>query len=137
MNVDFTLDAINTTAVDFLNILEKSKVIALYGEMGAGKTTFVNAVYTAMNVKDTVGSPTFSIINEYRTDDGNIIYHMDLYRLKDEEEAIAAGVEDALYSGNTCFVEWPEKIPGLLPENAVHCYLQTVGNNERNLKINL
>jgi tRNA threonylcarbamoyladenosine biosynthesis protein TsaE len=137
MNVDFTLDAINTTAVDFLNILEKSKVIALHGEMGAGKTTFVNAVCTAMGVKDTVGSPTFSIINEYRTADENIIYHMDLYRLKDEEEAIAAGVEDAMYSGNTCFVEWPEKIPDLLPENTVHCYLQTVGNNERNLKINL
>jgi tRNA threonylcarbamoyladenosine biosynthesis protein TsaE len=137
MDVNFTLDAINTTAVDFLNILEKSKVIALHGEMGAGKTTFVNAVCTAMGVKDTVGSPTFSIINEYRTADENIIYHMDLYRLKDEEEAIAAGVEDAMYSGNTCFVEWPEKIPDLLPENTVHCYLQTVGNNERNLKINL
>ena len=137
MDVNFTLDAINTTAVDFLNTLEKSKVIAFHGEMGAGKTTFVHAVCNAMGVKDTVGSPTFSIINEYRAADGNIIYHMDLYRLKDEEEAISAGVEDALYSGNTCFVEWPEKIPGLLPENTVHCYLQTVGNNERNLKINL
>lgn len=137
MDVNFTLDSINITAVDFLNIIGKSKVIALHGEMGAGKTTLVNALCTAMGVKDTVGSPTFSIINEYRTADGNIIYHMDLYRLKGDEEAIAAGVEDALYSGNTCFVEWPEKIPRLLPENTVHCYLQTVGNNERNLKINL
>jgi tRNA threonylcarbamoyladenosine biosynthesis protein TsaE len=137
MDVNFTLDAISTTAVDFLNILDKNKVIAFHGEMGAGKTTFVHAVCNAMGVKDTVGSPTFSIINEYRTADEKIIYHMDLYRLKDEEEAIAAGVEDALYSGNICFVEWPEKIPGILPENALHCYLQTVGNNERKLKINL
>ncbi len=136
MDVKFLLDNINEAAKEFLNVLEKNKVIALHGEMGAGKTTLVHAICNELGVQDTVGSPTFSIINEYKTKNGNIVYHMDLYRLKDEEEAIAAGVEDALYSGNICLVEWPEKIPALLPENTLHCSLETIGNNERKLKIN-
>lgn len=137
MDVNFTLDTIDLAAQHFLSVIKQKKVIAFYGEMGAGKTTFIHALCAALKVKDIVGSPTFSIINEYTTDGNRIIFHMDLYRLKDEEEAIAAGVEDALYSGNICMVEWPEKAPRLLPEDAVHCYLQTTGNNERKLEIKL
>lgn len=137
MDVIFSLDEIKSVAAEFLTVMKGRKVVALHGAMGAGKTTFVHALCKVLQVKDTVGSPTFSIINEYRTAANDIIYHLDLYRLKDEEEAITAGVEDAIYSGNICLVEWPEKIPHLFPENTMHCYLETVSNNERKLRINL
>lgn len=137
MDVNFSLADINATATLFLREIKDKKVIAFYGEMGAGKTTFVHALCDELGVADTVGSPTFSIINEYTTGTGSVVYHMDLYRLKDTEEAIAAGVEDCLYSGNWCFVEWPEKAPELLPENTVRCYLKSTGNNERKLQIKL
>ena len=137
MDVNFSLAEINATAALFLKEIKDKKVIAFYGEMGAGKTTFIHALCDELGVADTVGSPTFSIINEYTTGAGLTIYHMDLYRLKDTAEAIAAGVEDCLYSGEYCFVEWPEKAPELLPENTVRCYLKSTGNNERKLQIKL
>ena len=137
MDVIYSLDKIKEAVGPFLSAIKEKKVIAFHGAMGAGKTTFIHALCEVLQVTDTVGSPTFSIINEYRTIGNEIIYHLDLYRLKDEEEAIAAGVEDALYSGNICFVEWPQKAPQLFPQNAVHCYFETLGNNERKLQINL
>ena len=137
MVVDFTLNEIENAAAQLLTVVGERKVIAFHGEMGAGKTTFIHAVCQLLKINDVVGSPTFSIINEYNTDAGNIVYHLDLYRLKDEPEAIAAGVEDCLYSGNLCMVEWPEKAPGIFPHDTVHCYLRSTGNNERKLQINL
>lgn len=137
MVVDFTLNEIENAAAQLLTVVGERKVIAFHGEMGAGKTTFIHAICQLMKIKDVVGSPTFSIINEYNTDAGNIVYHLDLYRLKDEPEAIAAGVEDCLYSGNLCMVEWPEKAPGIFPHDTIHCYLRSTGNNERKLQINL
>jgi tRNA threonylcarbamoyladenosine biosynthesis protein TsaE len=105
--------------------------------MGAGKTTFIHAICNVLHVKDVVGSPTFSIINEYMAGSGDIIFHLDLYRLKDEEEAIAAGVEDCLYSGNLCLLEWPEKATRILPPDTLHCSLNSLSHNERKLQINL
>lgn len=137
MVVDFKLENIEDAARSFLSLVGNKKVIAFHGEMGAGKTTFITAVCKALQVTDTLSSPTFSIINQYRSVTGNLVYHMDLYRLKDEEEAINAGVEDALYSGNLCLVEWPEKTPGIFPMDTVHCYLTSVSHNERKLQINL
>ena len=137
MVVDFTLNEIENAAAQLLAVVGERKVIAFHGEMGAGKTTFIHAVCQLLKINDVVGSPTFSIINEYNTDAGNIVYHLDLYRLKDEPEAIAAGVEDCLYSGNLCMVEWPEKAPGIFPHDTIHCYLRSTGNNERKLQINL
>jgi tRNA threonylcarbamoyladenosine biosynthesis protein TsaE len=137
MDVNFSLDKIDAAAQNFVALAGQHKVFAFHGEMGAGKTTFINAVCKALAVNDVLSSPTFSIINEYRTNKGLIIYHMDLYRLKDEAEAIAAGVEDALFSENICFIEWPENAARLLPENTVHCYINTINNNERKLQINL
>ena len=136
MVVDFSLKNINEAAKAFLTAIAGEKVIAFHGEMGAGKTTFIHAVCECLQVQST-SSPTFSIINEYVSPDGHHIYHMDLYRLKDEEEALNAGVEDALYSGNLCLVEWPAKAPGIFPENTIHCYLTVVHHNERKLQINL
>jgi tRNA threonylcarbamoyladenosine biosynthesis protein TsaE len=123
MDVHFTLENIQAVAKQFLDFIADKKVIALHGQMGAGKTTFVHAVCDVLKVTSNVSSPTFSIINEYSTADGQIVFHIDLYRLKSEREAINAGVEDCLYSGNLCLVEWPEITPGLFREDVVHCYL--------------
>jgi len=124
-------------AATFLANTVHHKVFALHGEMGAGKTTFVHAVCNALGVKDTIGSPTFSIINQYQTNTAEIIYHIDLYRLKDEEEAIQTGVEDCLYSGNYCFVEWPGRAPGIFPDKTLYVTLLAVNNDTRKLIINL
>lgn len=137
MEIIFALDKIKEAALEFLSAIGQRKVIALHGEMGAGKTTFTHALCDVLGVQGGVSSPTFSIINEYALAGGKTIYHLDLYRLKDEEEALAAGVEDCFYSGNLCLVEWPEKAPGLFPPDAVHCHLTIKGNNERMLRINL
>ena len=137
MVVNFKLAEIEKAASELLALIGDRKLIAFHGEMGAGKTTFIHAICNVLGVKDVVGSPTFSIINEYRAANGDTIFHLDLYRLKDEAEAIAAGVEDCLYSGNLCMVEWPEKAAAIFPADAVHCYLKSVSDNERKLQINL
>ncbi len=137
MELIFKLPEIDLAAKKLLEEASRFKVFALHGEMGAGKTTMIHALCLAMGVKDTVTSPTFSIINQYKTPDEAIIYHMDLYRIKDEAEAINAGVEDCLYSGNTCLVEWPEKAPGIFPEDTLHIHISLVDANTRKLQINL
>ena len=137
MDVSFSLETIGEAATTFLKAIGNRKIVALHGEMGAGKTTFVHAVCEASGVQDAVGSPTFSIINEYTSAKGETLYHLDLYRLKNEEEAVTAGVEDCFYSGNLCFAEWPEIAPRIFPEDTVHCYLSITGNNERMLQIKL
>ena len=137
MELNFTLDKIQEAAKKFIDATAGYSVFAIQGEMGAGKTTFVHAVCEAAGVKDNIASPTFSIINHYSTLKGQIIYHIDLYRLKDAEEAIQAGVEDCLYSGDWCFVEWPQKAPGIFPDNAVQVSITVIDMNTRKLKINL
>ncbi len=135
MEISFSLENIQKAAEQFLQVIQNKKVIALHGEMGAGKTTFVQAICQVLQVNSNISSPTFSIINEYSTANGNTIYHMDLYRLKSDTEAINAGVEDCLYSGNLCLVEWPEITPNLFPEDTVHCYLTNLLEGERKLII--
>ena len=137
MELYFTLQTIAETAAQFITLAANNKVIALHGEMGAGKTTFVNALCHALGVNDQVSSPTYTIINQYQTGNGEIIYHLDLYRLRYEEEAIQAGAEDCFYTGSWCFVEWPEKAPGIFPDNTLHITLSTVEINRRKLLINL
>ena len=137
MEVNFTLDNIDKAALEFLSATENFTVFAFSGEMGAGKTTFIHALCDALKVTDTISSPTFSIINPYTTSTGKVIYHIDLYRLKDEEEALQAGVEDCLYSGNTCFVEWPDKAPGIFPDDTAYINIEATASNSRKLKINL
>ena len=135
MDVSFSLNKINEAAGKFLKAVAGKNIIALYGEMGAGKTTFVHAVCNMLGVKNSVSSPTFSIINEYISAEGKTIYHIDLYRLKNEQEAINAGVEDCLNSGNICMVEWPEIAPALFPDDTVHCCISITGDSERKLVI--
>ncbi len=134
----FTLNNINNVAKEFWKDTNGKTVIAFHGPMGSGKTTFIHALCDVKGVKDVVGSPTFSIINEYEYDcEGTkrVLFHIDLYRLKDEKEAIRAGVEDVLYSGNICLVEWPEKAPNLFPENTFHVFIEWVDDKTRHLKI--
>lgn len=138
MEWQFSLRNINEVANAFWKEVGDKKVIAFHGLMGAGKTTFIHALCEAKKITDAVGSPTFSIINEYAYDcDGTkrVLFHIDLYRLNDEEEAIRAGVEDCLYSGQTCLVEWPEKAPGIFPDDTVHAFLDAVNTETRRLKI--
>ncbi len=137
MDSKFGLSEIDTTAADFLQKLDERKVVAFHGEMGAGKTTFITALCKQLQVTDSVSSPTFSIINQYKTATAGTVYHLDLYRIKNETEAIMAGVEDCYFSGDICFVEWPEKAASLLPENTLHCYLSLAADNERKLQIKL
>ena len=138
MDLVFTLNTIQETATQFWKNAGEHKVFAFHGPMGAGKTTFIHALCDAKGVKDVVGSPTFSIINEYvYACEGTKrpLFHMDLYRLNSEEEAQRAGVEDALYSGHLCLVEWPEKAPGIFPENTVHVFIELIDTQSRRLKI--
>jgi len=134
MEITFTLDEIHDAASQCLEKMISLKVVAVYGEMGAGKTTFIHAVCDVLKVSSVVGSPTYSIINEYAFPLGRI-YHLDLYRLKDEEEAQQAGVEDCLYSGNICFVEWPERAAGILPERHVKVFIEAVNEHCRRVRI--
>ncbi|HRN47482.1 MAG TPA: tRNA (adenosine(37)-N6)-threonylcarbamoyltransferase complex ATPase subunit type 1 TsaE [Niabella sp.] len=118
--------------------LNSNKILALHGEMGSGKTTLVHTICDYLGVKDTVGSPTFSIINEYSFQaEGKEqpIFHIDLYRLKDEEEAVRTGVEDTLYSGSYCFVEWPEVAPEIFPDDTLHVFISLAGNEKRKIEI--
>ena len=137
MDLIFKLDEIDNAAKSFLQFTAPGRVFAFYGEMGTGKTTFILAVCKELKVNDQMGSPTYSIINQYQTNQTGMIYHMDLYRLKNEEEAIQAGIEDCLYSGNYCFIEWPERAAGILPDHTVAVSISSLNNDTRKLTIKL
>ncbi len=128
----FNLDEIQVAATRFLAMQGSKKVFAFHGEMGAGKTTFIKTLCETAGVESAVSSPTFSIINQYMSPAG-IIYHLDLYRLNSAEEAMEAGVEDVLFSGNICYVEWPEKAASLLPPETAHVYIELVDAGTRKL----
>lgn len=138
MERKFTLADIQKVAVDVWNVIDDASVVAFHGGMGSGKTTLIHALCDVKEVKDVVGSPTFSIINEYKFTENGIdkkIFHIDLYRLKDEEEAIQAGVEDCLYSDHICLVEWPEKAPHLFPDHTIHLFITAIDNQTRYIRI--
>jgi len=138
MEIFFSLNDIKEIATRFWKLAGDAQVFAFYGSMGAGKTTFIHALCDVKGVKDVVGSPTFSIINEYVYSDNDKerkIFHIDLYRLRDVEEAIQAGVEECLYSDHICLVEWPERALSIFPEKTVHVYIETTDSNFRKLII--
>ncbi len=135
MELLFDLPHIHDAAKKFWQEAGNKKVFAFFGNMGAGKTTFIHALCDEKKVTSKVGSPTFSIINEYVYEGGKI-FHIDLYRLKDEEEAIRAGIEDCIYSGNICLVEWAEKASTLFPEDVVKVSMDTIDEGTRKIIIN-
>jgi len=125
------LSEIEKSAREFIEGMGDAAVFAFYGEMGAGKTTFIKAICEALGVEDVINSPTFSIVNEYRSQTGELIYHFDFYRINKIEEAYDFGYEDYFYSGAICFVEWPEKILDLLPKDHVAVTIQVNKNDSR------
>lgn len=133
MHLEYEQSSIRDIARLFIERYGQRTVFAFHGEMGAGKTTFIHALCDELGVTTPVSSPTFSIINEYG---GKVpVYHLDLYRLSDANEAVNAGVEDCLYCGAICFVEWPERAASLLPPDTVHVYLEATGSVNRRIRI--
>ncbi|MDI3520470.1 MAG: tRNA threonylcarbamoyladenosine biosynthesis protein TsaE [Anaerophaga sp.] len=108
---------IEKVAKEFLPLLREHKVVAFYGEMGVGKTTFIKGLCRVMGVTGTVTSPSFALVNEYTTDNGTVIYHFDFYRLKNVIEVFDMGYEDYFFSDHICLIEWPEKVADVLPDN--------------------
>jgi tRNA threonylcarbamoyladenosine biosynthesis protein TsaE len=111
-----TQDELSAIAEQVLDAADEKKVIAFYGEMGAGKTTLIKVICDKLGIKETVSSPTFSLVNEYYTATGEKVYHFDFYRINNISEVYDMGYEDYFYSGHYCLVEWPEKIKELLPD---------------------
>lgn len=131
-----TLDQIHEVARQFINTMGENTVFAFYGKMGAGKTTFIKAVCEELGVSDVITSPTFAIVNEYRSDKGGeLIYHFDFYRIKKLEEVYDMGYEDYFYSGALCFIEWPELVEDLLPGNAISVTIEELEDGSRKLSV--
>ena len=131
-----SLDQIHEAARQFIAEMGDNTVFALYGKMGAGKTTFIKAVCEELGVSDVITSPTFAIVNEYRSDTaGELIYHFDFYRIKKLEEVYDMGYEDYFYSGALCFIEWPELVEERLPGNTIKVTIEEIENGERKVTL--
>ncbi len=124
-----------SAAKELLAACPDKKTFAFYGQMGAGKTTFIKSLCEELGVNNTVSSPTFSIVNEYQANYNLMVYHFDMYRLKSEIEALDMGIDDYLYSGNWCFIEWAEKIPNLIPDNYTTVQLSHTVDGKRSLRL--
>lgn len=127
-----SLDGLDAAAKEFVKAMGDRTIFAFYGKMGAGKTTFIKAICKALGVDDEVTSPTFSIVNEYRSDTtAELVYHFDFYRIKKLEEVYDMGFEDYFYSGAVCLIEWPELIEELLPGDAVKVKIEEQADGSR------
>lgn len=131
-----SLDTIDNSAKEFIKLMGNNTVFAFYGEMGAGKTTFITAICKALGVEDNITSPTFAIVNEYRSDSGELIYHFDFYRINKIDEVFDFGYEDYFYSGSLCFIEWPEKVEDLLPHDVIKVEIKEQENGSRLVTLN-
>jgi len=134
MKLTFSLDEINSVAKHILAENPK-KIILFHGPMGVGKTTFIKALAKSLGVQEATSSPSFSLVNEYHNIEDEIVYHFDFYRLKTEIEALDMGVDDYLYSGNWCFIEWAEKIPNLIPEEHSVIRLEMISETKRSIEL--
>ena len=139
MNKQITISSLSTihqAAKEFIALMDDRTVFAFHGNMGAGKTTFIKAICEELGVKDVINSPTFAIINEYRSEEtGELIYHFDFYRVNKIAEAQDIGTEDYFYSGALCFIEWPEKIEELLPFDVVNVSIIENPDNTRTVTV--
>lgn len=140
MQFRFSLEELPQFVTQFWNYVQNATVFAFHGQMGAGKTTIIGMLCHYKGTTDVTGSPTFSIINEYAFSEHGEqkkIFHIDLYRLKNEAEVMQAGVEDCIDSGYICMVEWPEKAPALFDEHTVHVFIEPVSDFERKVDVQL
>ncbi len=129
------LEQINSVAQQFIQQIGKHQIFAMHGAMGVGKTTFIKAVCEELGVTDVINSPTFAIVNEYKSADNATIYHFDFYRIEDVQEAYDFGYEDYFYGNAYCFIEWPEKIESILPSNTIHLYFNEENDGSRTITI--
>jgi tRNA threonylcarbamoyladenosine biosynthesis protein TsaE len=134
MEIIFSIEEIKQVAKKIISENPK-KVILFHGHMGAGKTTLIKAFCEQLGVNVATSSPTFSLVNEYKTIDNQNIYHFDMYRLKNENEALDFGFDEYIYSGDWCFIEWPEKIPNLLPDDYSELFITTEIDNKRKVRL--
>jgi len=134
MEITFSLEEIDNAARQVLSGNIK-KIITFHAEMGVGKTTFIKAFARQLGVKNMTSSPTFSLVNEYETEAGDILYHFDLYRLNTEEEAYDMGIDEYFYSGNMCLIEWPEKTPNLIPLDHTSMIMKQLPDGRRQLTV--
>lgn len=134
MNIVFSLDQIQEVAEQII-ASNPNKIILFNGEMGVGKTTLIKQLCKSLGVEDATSSPTFSLVNEYQIPNGKKVYHFDFYRIKQETEALDMGVDDYLYSGNWCFIEWSEKIANLIPEEHSTINIELLSDGKRELKL--
>ena len=134
MEYVFSLDNLPEAAHAFIEAMGDNRIFAFEGEMGAGKTTFITEVCRQLGASDDSGSPTFSIVNEYRSSEGSPIYHFDFYRLDSPAEALDMGAEDYFYSGNLCLMEWPDRLGSLLPEETVEVKIMELPDGKRMIK---
>jgi len=130
-----SLAEIDQAAATFLTLAGTNRFFSFYGEMGAGKTTIIKAICKLLGVSDTVNSPSFSIINEYRTLTGDQVYHFDFYRIKNLNEALDTGCEEYFYRDKWCFIEWPEKIEAVLPDFSVPVHIRVNPEGKRTIGI--
>lgn len=131
-----SLESIHNAAKEFISQMDDRTVFAFRGAMGAGKTTFIKAICEALGVEDVINSPTFAIINEYRSEEtGELIYHFDFYRINKLSEAEEIGTSDYFYSGALCFIEWPEKVEELLPGDVVEVTIREEADGTRTVEI--
>ena len=130
-----TLDALDAAAGEFLEAIGDNTIIAFYGHLGAGKTTFIKAVCDRLGVEDNVCSPTFTIVNEYQAASGEPVFHFDFYRIDSLKEAEDLGLDEYFYSGSLCLMEWPEKIARLLPEDTVEVRIDPIDETTRRITI--
>lgn len=130
-----SLDDLGRAAQRFITAMGHHRIFAFHGPMGAGKTTFITAVCRALGSDDTVNSPTFAIVNEYADGESQPIYHFDFYRIRRPEEAMDIGLDDYLYSGHLCLIEWPEVIECLLPDDTVHVSIEEQNDGTRTLTL--
>ena len=128
------LKTLHTIAKKLISHFPNQRIFTFYGKMGAGKTTFIQAICKELGTDDNVTSPTFALINEYKTGKQESVFHFDFYRIRNIEEAFDLGYEDYLYSGNYCLIEWPELIEPLLPENIVRVRIEVAEDGSRNIK---
>jgi tRNA threonylcarbamoyladenosine biosynthesis protein TsaE len=134
MKIEFNLNEIKEVAQKVIDS-NPEKIILFNGEMGAGKTTFIKSLCQNLGVENPTSSPTFSLVNEYQITSNQLVYHFDMYRLKNQNEALDMGIDEYLYSGNWCFIEWAENIPDLIPENHSIITISVLNDGKRLLEM--
>jgi len=134
MNKNYSLNELTAVAEEIV-ATAPHKILLFYGEMGVGKTTLIKELCKVLGVEDIASSPTFSLVNEYKTNTNETVFHFDFYRIEDEEEAYDMGIEDYFYSNNWCLVEWPENIKNLLPLDTVSISINLLENGQRNIQL--